>query len=108
MDLAAVFVDNLLTETLPRNMNISITCASCRKPIELPITENDVAAWQASDEHVQNYFPQLSDDQRELLISGTCGACFDAMFACADDEDDQREWEPDTLENLGMSEADFR
>lgn len=30
--------------------------------------------------HVQRVFPELSDDDRELFISGICGKCFDALF----------------------------
>lgn len=29
---------------------------------------------------IQDAFPDLGDDERELLISGVCGKCFDSMF----------------------------
>jgi hypothetical protein len=29
---------------------------------------------------IQDHFPHLTDDERELIISGTCGSCFDDMF----------------------------
>lgn len=57
-----------------------IRCQWCHKPTELPITETEAGAWMRSGEKVQDFFPFLSADQRELLISKTCGACFDQMF----------------------------
>jgi hypothetical protein len=38
--------------------------------------------------YAQDAFPHLTADERELLISGTCGSCFNAMFP-EDDEEDQ-------------------
>ena len=39
----------------------------------------DVTAWE-NGELIQNAMPYLSADEREVLISGTCGPCFDRMF----------------------------
>ena len=33
----------------------------------------------------QDALPELSCDERELLISGTCGACFDKLFPSEDE-----------------------
>jgi len=30
--------------------------------------------------HIQNAFPYLDSGQREILISGICGPCFDKIF----------------------------
>lgn len=38
-------------------------------------------------EHIQNVMPYLSVDERELLISGICGKCFDEIIF-DDGEDD--------------------
>lgn len=32
-------------------------------------------------ELIQNASPYLTPNERELLISGTCGKCFDEMFS---------------------------
>ena len=37
---------------------------------------------------IQDAMPYLSADDRELLISGTCGACFDKMFPPDPENDD--------------------
>jgi hypothetical protein len=36
---------------------------------------------------IQNALPNVNEDQREFLISGICGKCFDKMFVEPDDED---------------------
>jgi len=59
---------------------ITIACSDCGKPINLPVTEDQVSAWKSSGLLIQKSFPQLTDNERELLISGTCGECFDALF----------------------------
>lgn len=33
---------------------------------------------------IQKAFPDMPDDQRELLISGICGACWDNLFGDAE------------------------
>jgi len=38
-------------------------------------------------ELIQNALPELSEDYRELLITNTCGECFDKMFE--DDEESE-------------------
>jgi hypothetical protein len=48
--------------------------------------EADYERWQ-NGEHIQNVAPYLSADDRELLISGMCGKCFDEIFA-GEDEDE--------------------
>jgi hypothetical protein len=30
--------------------------------------------------HIQNALPNISDNDRELLLSGICGECFDKIF----------------------------
>jgi hypothetical protein len=44
------------------------------------MTEDQLRRYEQTSENVQNIFPELSADLRELLISGTCGWCFDKMF----------------------------
>jgi hypothetical protein len=38
--------------------------------MELPITAQELQAWEKSGTAVQDYFPHLSDSQREFLLSG--------------------------------------
>jgi len=42
--------------------------------------DRDFIRWEEEGELIQNALPYLSADERELLISGICGGCFDKMF----------------------------
>jgi hypothetical protein len=65
---------------------IVVTCQSCgeeQPPIE--ITHPQLFLWNRG-EHIQRAMPDLTAEQRELLISATCGKCWDKMFGEEDDE----------------------
>lgn len=57
----------------------SYECAECHEATILHLPFNDVARWRGG-ELIQRVFPQLSEDVRELMISGICGKCFDQLF----------------------------
>lgn len=56
---------------------------------DLPITEDDLKTWQNGDGLIQNLFPDLTDDEREFLMTGVTREEWDIAFG---DEDDE-EWE---------------
>lgn len=64
---------------------MKITCFNCKEPQEVPITQKQLDDYRISGAFVQVYFPELTDDEREMLISGTCNRCWDEMFS--EDED---------------------
>jgi hypothetical protein len=68
-------------------MPITRRCKSCLKDIELPCTEDQVLAWRNGRDLIQRALPQLTADERELLLSGYCGSCFDSLFALEEEED---------------------
>ena len=58
---------------------LRVTCSSCGDVTVFKLAPSDVKAWQ-DGKHIQNVWPMMSVDDRELLLSGTCGPCFDRMF----------------------------
>lgn len=56
-----------------------VICQTCRSRYELRIDPEDFYRFRRG-EYAQNAFPYLTDDQRELMVSQTCGPCFDRMF----------------------------
>ena len=54
-------------------------CPFCGHANEVEVNEIDYLDWQ-DGELVQNAFPYLSADDREMLISGICPTCWDKMF----------------------------
>lgn len=53
-------------------------CISCGMVVEFEVPEEGFKEWKAG-ELIQNAMPEVGEDERELLISGICGQCFDRM-----------------------------
>jgi hypothetical protein len=53
--------------------------AGCKREFEVLVTEQQLSKWRGGM-LIQKAMPNLSPDQRELLISGTCGECWEKMF----------------------------
>lgn len=65
---------------------ITHTCPGCQHPgIVRNLKPDAVNRWLAG-EHIQDVMPELSADDREMLISGMHADCWDALFP--PDEDD--------------------
>lgn len=53
---------------------------NCGKTFMLAVTEAEYKNWE-DGMLIQDAMPSLGQDERELLISGTCPECWDAMMA---------------------------
>lgn len=60
-------------------MRIQKICVKCDTEVLISVGYHDYEAWQ-NGEFIQDAMPYLTADQREILISGICGDCFDLMF----------------------------
>lgn len=67
-------------------MTIVAVCRLCGDQHEIVVGTMDYALWKGGS-YIQDTMPYLTPDQREMLISGTCGPCFDKMFGTFDDEE---------------------
>ena len=65
---------------------VTIECGICHKLHHVTAPESEFSAWE-SGVLIQRSMPSLSENQRELLISQTCGPCFDSLF-----EEDEYEY----------------
>jgi len=65
-------------------------CRICAKVSIIECNQSDIEKWVNKQGYIQDLLHYLSAAQRELLISGTCGECFDEMFSL-DDEDEENE-----------------
>ncbi len=57
-----------------------VECRQCQREFEIPVTDNQIADWKGGG-LIQRVMPNLTNSQRELLMTRTCGDCFDKMFA---------------------------
>jgi len=60
-------------------INISMTCRHCKKEYVMRVSQADLEN-RNKGMLVQEAFPYLSADLREMFITGICGKCYDAMF----------------------------
>lgn len=58
---------------------VSGGCNRCDADISLTVPEDGLMDWYFGAD-VQVALPQLDADQREWLISGICGKCFEAIW----------------------------
>lgn len=66
-------------------------CPHCRQPGQVTIPD-DVAEryrqWRRGAGYIQTMLPELTADQREQLMTGTHGSCFDAMLGAEEEEEE--------------------
>ena len=74
-------------------ITLETVCPFCGRVSEVDVYEEDYYAWNSGNKLVQDAFPYLSADEREMLISGICPSCWDSMFGCPTDEDEEEEEE---------------
>ena len=67
---------------------IGRNCPFCGEYHEVGVSEADYWNWQGG-ELVQNAFPYLNANARELLISGICSECWDKMFGANFEEEEE-------------------
>ena len=73
-----------------RNVVLSVRCNLCNKVYAVYVTEEDYEEFCSPDRRiVQEIFPYLSASERELLISRTCDDCWNKMFSCNEEDDDE-------------------
>ncbi len=58
---------------------ITKPCIECGSTSVVTLDDTKVARWEGG-EHVQNVWPEKSPSERELLITGIHGKCWDRMF----------------------------
>lgn len=60
-------------------MEYPIKCTVCRQWKTVEVDEKEFADWN-NGTVIQKAMPNMSADDRELLMSQTCSKCFNAMF----------------------------
>ena len=58
---------------------VCVGCKMCGDLHTIQLSYSGEAAWRCG-ELIQDALPELTADERELLLSQTCGKCWDALF----------------------------
>jgi hypothetical protein len=59
---------------------LDIRCAMCGTSYIITYNREDMLDWLSGQGFIQDVMPYLTAAERELLISNTCGSCFDKLF----------------------------
>lgn len=65
-------------------ITVANKCMVCNGDSTMTVDRESYFKWRKGM-FIQNAFPNLSADQREQLMTGTHGKCFDNMFADSED-----------------------
>jgi hypothetical protein len=56
-------------------------CPICSKFADVSVNLSALHRYDAGDK-IQHAFPNLTDDQREMLLTGYCTECWDLVVGC--------------------------
>lgn len=77
---------------------ISKVCPFCGHVSEIWV-DDEVLKRMEDGERIQGILPELPASKREVLISGICIDCQEAVFSDPDEEDERYALEPEDLED---------
>jgi hypothetical protein len=55
-------------------------CVFCHTIHTITVDAEKFNRWRAGGEHIQNVWPSMTPDEREIMISGTCSGCWDTYM----------------------------
>jgi hypothetical protein len=64
----------------------TVPCIRCNETSSITVDADSYTKWAVFGELIQDAFPDMTADNRELLISGIHPACWDAMFNTEEEE----------------------
>lgn len=71
-----------------RNLELHVECYLCHKIVVIKVREEDYNRYLSPNRpHIQDNFPYLTSDEREMLLFHTCHECWDKMFEEFEDVD---------------------
>jgi hypothetical protein len=75
----------------------------CGKRSTFKVDSGNFKSWQTGALLIQDAMPEVSIENRELLISNTCGKCFDSLFPKEPEEEEECIYHPMVLNpNISM------
>jgi hypothetical protein len=81
---------------------LTYTCMMCGQPCQIDVDTDRYEVWRRGAGHVQDIFPEMSASEREVMISGSHGKCFDDAFK---DPEEDKSWKLEDLPGR-LDEAD--
>lgn len=66
---------------MEKELVYEVTCMKCTTTYVFDVSTKQDEELDEGKKKIQDIFPELSPDERELFLSGICGTCYDKMFA---------------------------
>ena len=93
-------------------ITLETVCPFCGQVTEVLVYKDDYYAWRSGKKLIQDAFPYLTTNEREMVKTGICGACWDAMFGLPEEEEDDdfssdSEYEILSEEYIGCTPEEF-
>lgn len=60
---------------------VEVTCVNCKTKHTILVPTAGYKLWASGQAKIQDAMPQLSEDERELLMSNICPVCWDKLFS---------------------------
>lgn len=70
-----------------RSFVLDAKCWRCGVTTSIILNKEDLVDWMNGSAPIEKTLYYLSANERELLISNTCGSCFDSLFEPLDNDD---------------------
>jgi hypothetical protein len=64
---------------MKKKTDVMIECKFCQAFYTVPVDENAYKDWQNGEGFIQDLMPELSPEERELLLSKTCEECWNVI-----------------------------
>lgn len=64
---------------------VEVECLCCKTKHTILVPTAGYKKWASGQAKIQHAMPMLTADERELLMSGICGRCFDKIFEDCED-----------------------
>ena len=64
---------------MKKKTDVMIECKFCQAFYTVPVDENAYNDWQNGEGFIQDLMPELSPEERELLLSKTCEECWNVI-----------------------------
>ena len=84
---------------LMSKIKVTEQCVCCGANVEIEVYEKDYIEYTTTPihrrRHIQDIFPYLTPQDREMFISNICPVCYDDMFLDEEDvsAEDLKEWQ---------------
>lgn len=70
-------------------INLVCDCVRCKASHIMHVHDADLDRYYNTSSLIQECFPYLSAEEREMMITGFCPACQEEIYSHFDDDDDE-------------------